>query len=47
MDPLDGPFFDRREQRWLLSRLVAFDVNSPRLGTMRLSPSILNGAPIV
>jgi hypothetical protein len=37
---------DRREKRWLLSRLVEFDVGSPRVGTIRLSPSIFHEAPI-
>ena len=37
---------DRREKRWLLSRLVEFDVGSPRVGTIRLSSFIFHEAPI-
>ena len=37
---------DRREQRFLLSRLVEFDVGSLRFPRVRLSPSIFRDAPI-
>ena len=41
-----GAIHNRREKRWLLSRLVQFDIGAPPLGTMWLSPSVFRDAPI-
>ena len=48
--PLFIPWSDvrnRREKRWLWSRLIEFDVGSPPMGTMRLLPSVFRDAPNV
>jgi len=48
--PLFIPWNDvhnRREKRWLWSRLIEFDVGSPPIGTMRLLPAIFRDAPNV
>jgi hypothetical protein len=37
---------DQREKRFLLSRLIEFDVGSPRVATIRLSPPIFRDRPI-
>ena len=34
-----------REKRWIFSRLIEFDIGSPRIGTMRLLPNVLRDAP--
>ena len=38
---------NRREKRWLWSRLIEFDVGSPPVGTMRLLPAVFRDAPNV
>jgi hypothetical protein len=38
---------DRREKRWLWSRLIEFDVGSPPIGTLRLLPAVFRDAPNV
>jgi hypothetical protein len=38
---------NRREKRWLWSRLIEFDVGFPSIVTMRLLPAIFRDAPDV
>jgi hypothetical protein len=38
---------NRREKRWMLSRLVQFDVGAPPIGTMRLMPTVFRDIPDV
>jgi hypothetical protein len=38
---------NRREKRWMLSRLVQFDVGAPPISTMRLMPTVFRDAPDV
>ena len=48
--PLFIPWSDirnRRERRWLFSRFIEFDIGSPPVGRMWLSPSVFRDAPIV
>ena len=46
--PLFIPWSDirnRRERRWLFSRLIEFEIGSPPIGSMWLSPSVFRDAP--
>jgi len=38
---------NRRENRWMLSRLVQFDIGAPSITTMRLMPAVFRDAPDV
>jgi hypothetical protein len=48
--PLFIPWHDihnRREKRWLWTRLIDFDVGSPPIGTMRLFAAVFRDVPSV
>jgi len=38
---------NRRQTRWLWTRMIEFDIGSPPIGTMRLLPAVFRDAPNV